>query len=205
MSTDLRHHAYVSSWYQELLLQGFVVLDERSTADVGRRLGRSGLPHLLTPRDRAAAKEWSLSGVYGLGPFPWHTDGAVSSTPPRWLLLRAIQVSARTATELLEPDSDVLAAMRQTVLRVTDRAGQVHYAPAALPHGDQWQLRWDPRVGSPRGALTGQKMEQQLPTAVIEWKEQRILVVDNARLLHRRPAVDGSAQRILERIYIWEK
>jgi alpha-ketoglutarate-dependent taurine dioxygenase len=47
-------------------------------------------------------------------------------------------------------------------------------------------------------------METHPPSAIIEWRRDRLLVVDNARLLHRRPAVDGLAERLIERTYVWD-
>jgi hypothetical protein len=55
--------------------------------------------------------------------FPWHTDGAIVTKAPRWLLLRAVRVSHPTCTELLDPRPELWAMLRRTVLRATDRAG----------------------------------------------------------------------------------
>ncbi|MEU8061743.1 TauD/TfdA family dioxygenase [Microbispora bryophytorum] len=186
--------------------RGFAYLDEQTDHDareVARRLGRSSMSHELKPRKQAAADPWSLSGVYGLGPFPWHTDGAISSDPPRWVLLRAVRVSEGTWTELLEPDVEVQTAMRRTVLRATDRTGRIRHLPAAVPDGDRWRLRWDPRTCAPRTGLTIDEMQRQSCTETVTWAEGRLLIIDNSRLLHRRPAVDERAERLLERIYVW--
>ena len=45
-------------------------------------------------------------------------------------------------------------------------------------------------------------IEAESPTAICEWVEGRVLLVDNWRLLHRRPAVNPSALRRLIRSYV---
>lgn len=200
----LRHDAWMSGWLRELFGRGFTVIDGCTTSDVARRLGRPGEPHLLMPRDRLESDKWSLSGAYGLGSFPWHTDGAVSPRPPRWLVLRALRVPERTSTELLEVSPELLDGMSRTVLRITNRVGQVRYSPAVLPDGKRWRLRWDPRICAPRGAVSVRFMEEQSATSVIEWQAQRLLIIDNTRLLHRRPSVNARVERVLERTYLWE-
>jgi hypothetical protein len=194
----------VNDWQHDLASCGFVFLDGHSSATVGGQLGRCSGPQMLIPRETAAADAWSLSGVYGLGAFPWHTDGAISSNPPRWLLLRALRVSKATCTELLDPDPQLQKGLSRTVLRARDRAGRVRYLPGAIPKDGRLRLRWDPRTCTPRTGLTVEEMEQQSSTVTVEWREDLLLIVDNARLLHRRPAVDERMDRVLERTYVWE-
>jgi alpha-ketoglutarate-dependent taurine dioxygenase len=161
---------------------------------------------LLEPKDFGRAREWSLSGVYGLGAFPWHSDGAVSSSPPRWLLLQAIELSYPTCTELLVPDADLIAALRETTLRARDRSGQTKYLPAIVPvPAGGFRLRWDPRTCTPRTGLAVEDIEERSPTVRIEWAVNRLLVVDNFRVLHRRPAVQGQGKRVLVRTYAWDE
>ena len=187
-----------------LAAQGYVCIDGKPDAAIAATLGRVGSTSDLLPRDNAEADPWSLSGRYGLAAFPWHTDGAISMRPPRWLALRAVRLSKPTSTHLLEPDSGLLSALRGTVLRVRDRAGRVRHLPAALPDGARWCLRWDPRICSPRGKLSVDEVEAQQPTSVIDWRPNRLLIIDNTRLFHRRPAVDSGSDRLIERTYIWD-
>lgn len=184
--------------------RGYAWLDGATSSAVGAQLGRTGPSEVLAPRERAAADPWSLSGAYGLRAFPWHTDGAIASKPPRWLLLRAVRLSRPTCTELLDPHPELLAVLRRTVLRVTDRAGRVRHLPAAVYERDGWRLRWDPRTCRPRVGIPVEEMEKHPPSATIEWRRDCLLVVDNTRLLHRRPAVDGLAERLIERTYVWD-
>lgn len=184
----------------ELLANGFIVVDDGPVPELD---GRWGSPTLLVAREKVKADAWSLSGAYGLGEFPWHTDGAVSSRPPRWIVLRGLRVPDRTSTEILDPGPSLLAEMRRTVLRAVDRAGRARHLPAAVPDNGRWRIRWDPRTCTPRVGLSLHEVDVQPTTAVVEWREGRVLILDNTRLLHRRPTV--AAGRVLERTYVWSE
>lgn len=185
--------------------RGYAILQDADITDIGASLGRMGQPAALTPKRQDEADSWSHSGIYGLGVFPWHTDGAVSSNPPRWIVLRALETSSTTSTELLQIDSTLLAKLRRTVLRTTERLGRVKYLPAVVPYGDGWRLRWDPRICEPVRGLAVQEVASCEPTARVTWRPGRVLVIDNYRLLHRRPAVSGEERRVLERTYVWSR
>lgn len=177
---------------------GFAVIDSGAVPNIS---GRWGNPQPIVSREQDGS--WSLSGAYGLGGFPWHTDGAISSRPPRWIVLRALSIPRPTCTELLDPGPSLLSELRRTVLLATDRTGRTRHLPAAIPDYGRWRIRWDPRTCTPRTGLSVDDVNAQRPTVVIEWREGRVLVLDNTRLLHRRPAV--TAGRVLERIYVWSE
>jgi len=196
----------VIDWRSTLSVRGFVCLQTRRLpVDFASQLGSrwTGARHLVA-RNKQMADPWSLSGQYGYGAFPWHTDGAVSTRPPRWLILRPVHLGGQTSTELLEPDLELQRAMRRTTLQVRDRVGRVRYLPAAIKDEEVLWFRWDPRTCSPRTGLTIEEMEQREPTEVITWKEGQLLILDNARILHRRPAVNPGMKRVLERVYVWK-
>ncbi|WP_373319782.1 TauD/TfdA family dioxygenase [Rugosimonospora africana] len=66
------------------------------------------------------------------------------------------------------------------------------------------RLRWDPRTCTPRTGLAIKTVEDKPPTAYVEWRPGRLLIIDNFRVLHRRPAVHGQTKRVLERTYVWD-
>jgi alpha-ketoglutarate-dependent taurine dioxygenase len=193
----------VQPWQRNLRSNGFVCLDGPLSADELTQIGRVGPVHLLTPRDQENADPWSLSGIYGTGDFPWHTDGAVSPKPPRWIILQAMDVPLGTSTELHEPTLLLRQALARTVLRSKDRQKKVRYLPAILDEGEVWRLRWDPRTCTPRGEVTIERVQELTPSESIEWKNGLVLIFDNFRFLHRRPAVPAAARRVLARNYVW--
>lgn len=183
---------------------GYLLLSSRDSPDeLIKRLGRVGQPVLLRPTDRDHARRWSLSGTFGRGTFPWHTDGAISSYPPHWLVLRPVSLSEATATELLNPSADLRDRLGRTVLLAKDCAGRARYLPALISTEAGYRIRWDPRTCRSRSMAVAKDIAEAMPTLVVTWEMGVTLVIDNYKLLHRRPAVSAATQRILERIYVW--
>ncbi|MFV0455023.1 MAG: hypothetical protein ACK5NQ_08515 [Pseudomonas sp.] len=104
----------------------------------------------LVPTERQAANPRSLSACYGLSEFPWHTDGAHWSTPPRYLVIGCLQADKQAANTLicegrfLDPLNS--AAARSAVFRVIN-GGNSFYASARGPSGRYY--RYDPGCMSP--------------------------------------------------------
>lgn len=185
--------------------RGYAVLRPSIADEVTEALGRVSESVTIQSVDRQAAPAWSLSGNYGRNAFPWHTDGAISNHPPRWIVLRAVRLSTSTSTWLLDPDPALLSLLRSTVLRAEDRVGHVRYVPAFVPINSQsHRIRWDPRTCIPRKASTLDNVESIAPSVDIQWQQlDQVLIFDNFRMLHRRPAVASDAVRVLERRYVW--
>ena len=191
-------------WVEDVQLRGFAVLDDATPQFVIAQLGqRAGRSEELTPRVREAAAPWSLSGTYGMGSFPWHTDGAVSTDPPRWIVMYAKRISGHTYTELLDPLPSLQLKLRRTVLRVIDNRGRARHLPASLPTKDGLRLRWDPRICTPLTGASLEEVEGHEPSVKVSWVKGRVLILDNFRLLHRRPGMSGVTERVLERTYVW--
>jgi len=191
----------------ELSIHGYAVVDGVDPTDVADSLGRAGSGELLVPQEAGSARRsWSLSGVYGLGAFPWHTDAAISVNPPRWLVLTARELSEPTWTEVLRPAENLVSALRRTVLQCTDGKGRTRYLPAAVPESHEWfRIRWDPRTCKPLSDLAVADVEAVTPTARVTWQKDRVLVLDNAIVMHRRPAVPSGTRRSIERVYVWSR
>lgn len=187
-----------------LLDRGFVVFDSRTAAEpLLKILGRESPREVLEPKAAASGGAWSHSDWYGFGAFPWHTDGAVAALPPRWMVLECEAIEGTTATQLLKPTSEVIQRFRRCAMKVRERAGRVRHLPAASPIGGGGvRLRWDPRVCETNDPLLEEMLRDAAPTAVCEWTAKRILVVDNWRVLHRRPEVEPMRERRLVRTYV---
>jgi hypothetical protein len=187
----------------ELAVEGYLLLDsEFVAADFFDGLGQVEQPTQLRPVDRNEAQSWSLSGRFGRGAFPWHTDGAISSDPPHWLMLRPLELSAATTTELLDPGPTLCRRLERTVLLAKDHAGRARYLPALVPTHDFHRIRWDPRACRPDSPGLVSDLEDTAPTVIVSWQLGMTLVLDNFRLLHRRPAVNAVTSRVLERTYV---
>lgn len=189
----------------ELRTSAYAVGHGREEFDVVvRELGPVVDGGTLVPRAESES-EWSLSGAYGLGQFPWHTDGAISSAPPRWMLLYGERVVSLATTDLLVPSEHLLQRLAGSVLRSKDRSGRVRYLPAVVPLDDgRSRLRWDPRACPAVDDAVTAFVAAQAPTVSIQWRQDMFVVVDNFRVMHRRSPADGLERR-LSRSYVFEE
>jgi hypothetical protein len=156
-------------------------------------------------RKDASDRPTSLSGLYGLGPFPWHTDGASRFSSPDMILLHCFSAADNCAsTELLdirdEKARDVVTDLRRAVIRVKTSNGR-GYLPALTRDATGPIVRWDPRVAAGQEAKRGCLLTHPR-TSEIKWIQGRTVIIDNRRLLHRRPAVAELPGRLLGRLHL---
>lgn len=197
--------------FKQLRNKGYVefVSTVPEMLELAQSLGRVGRMQSITPKPREAAHSDTLSAVYGLEAFPWHTDGAIADRPPRYLLLRSALPSG-TPTELLdlELNPEIVHALRRTALRVRFLGQRYRYVMAASVGRETTCFRWDPRscrpVANIKESITLLAAAQ--PSHVVQWSADRTVIFDNWRMLHRRPRVKDAqpAKRQLQRLYIYE-
>jgi len=145
------------------------------------------------------------TGRFGLGEFPWHTDGAVSDVPPRWVLLTCLVNEAKADTELYLPSATQLETLNSIVLRTQNSLGQVRYLPAISVVGANPLIRWDPRACPPTDQLIVDMFDDAQPTASINWQVGQTLLFDNFKFLHRRTRVSDGQERVIRREYIYRR
>jgi hypothetical protein len=201
---------------------GFVVVQTtaREFEHLGASLGiavsgRRGGPTTdrLTPMPAVAAPPRSLSAIFGLSEFPFHTDGAHHRVPPRYLLLRlADGAQAETPTlvadgRLAELDRDEASLLSREMWLVKGGRGRTFYAP--IFDASRMLLRFDLGcMDAPAGTrLDGaQVIHEHLargPVEEITWCTGTTLVLDNWRVFHARPSVSaGDHSRTLLRMMI---
>src|SRR3954447_1943625 len=125
---------------------------------------------MLISRPSELSDPWSLSGQYGLGEFPWHTDGAVASRPPRLLTFHCDEASDDAEpTDVLDlanlAYSSMAELLSKIVLRVTDRAGNSRYLPALRHVAGKLTVRWDSRVSAVTDSALAGAIKEQLDVA----------------------------------------
>lgn len=159
---------------------------------------------VLRPSRQESARRDSLSGKYGLGAFPLHTDGAHLRVPPDIVLLQAT-VPAHAATLLLRPNEILLnaeaEALKNGVFSV--RVGRAGFYSHAL--NDIGLLRFDPGCMQPLDPLArrayGWLLGQTALAVPYGWKDtSNLLVIDNTRTLHGRSSVAPAQPRELRRL-----
>jgi hypothetical protein len=170
----------------------------------------------LVPTPREGAKPKSLSALYGLGAFPFHTDSANQRTPPRYLLLRL---------------ADGCPSTRPTLLMDTS-AMEFSVADAKVLERDVWYInggrgrflcsirskdllpgrvvyRYDMRAMKPAHRTFGASSEllqrsiQRTAVTRVDWAPEKALAIDNWRVLHARGETNEEAEtRTLQRILV---
>ncbi|WP_159759804.1 TauD/TfdA family dioxygenase [Sphingomonas sp. 8AM] len=204
-------------------LDGYVVLPGiaagRPTDRVAEELGQvmllSGgkLVQELTPK--ATSTPNTYSGLFGLDRFPFHTDLAHWLIPPRYLLLRCIRGYADVPTMILDGRaiaSDVGADLmgRALVRPRRPRRGEVRMLRLRQSDGTDDIIRWDIEYLKPAshvGELVfsnfQNRVEEATPTAAVMVDDGDVLIIDNWRMLHARPAIAPNRRdRRLQRVYL---
>lgn len=177
--------------------------DLKDGLPVGYRFSNAS-PDLLVPRSQSEARPNTLSARYGRGALPWHSDGAATEHPPPFIALYCAEGS-KVPTEVLDVFSNkpVRKFLSQAIVysRFNRHAGYFK----AFSDGSQnrGMVRWNPdslEVASP--GLNAECSEEWQSTQSIIWQPSTIAVLDNWRMLHRRPPVNGEVRRALVRFQI---
>ena len=188
-----------------LAAKGWTWTDEGDIySEIAQALGGSEVRRQrLRPMHASVARGGTHSAKVGLDAFPWHTDGAIALTPPRWMVLKCIEAKRTTATELCRPNANLRRALGQLTLLVRQENGRRAYIPALIRStGDDYRIRWDPRWKVVGSDAARRAVECATPTDEVSWKPGRILILDNHRILHRRPAVTTPDGRVIERVFL---
>jgi L-asparagine oxygenase len=160
---------------------------------------------------------WRLSGHFGLGSFPLHTDLAHWAIPPRYLFLRCKVGTHDVFTELLHWSRVVdlvgKTTLQKAVFRSRKRRDGFSGLVRALSHHEQTELfRWDSLFLKPLNQHA-EKLVSVMPELVSGGVATKVLLsepgdavlIDNWKMLHGRSAVpDPSKERHIERVYLTE-
>ena len=191
----------------------------RSTDQVAAGLGEIMLPwggalvQELTPK--ATSTPNTYSGIFGFGQFPFHTDLANWTCPPRYLLLRCIRGYADVPTMMLdgraiaqEIGSELMGRALARPRR--PRGGEVRMLRLRQLDGANEIIRWDTEYLKPAshvGELAFSSFQRivdeatAVPAVMVD--EGDVVVIDNWRMLHARPAIAPNRRdRRLHRVYL---
>lgn len=162
----------------------------------------------IIARERSQSNRLSLSGNYGLGQFPLHTDNASSTSPPRFIMLAA-PASRPAQTLLFAPltacDFDRSLAQR-ALFKVRSQAGKV-YARLLSGSGAEETIRFNPDLMEPANE-EAQKMQKWFTeslarASVVDWRHARLAVIDNRRVLHARSSALLGPNSYIHRLSVW--
>jgi L-asparagine oxygenase len=198
----------------------------RPGLSVGRRTEcvAEDLGEILTPWDdtvkqvlipRAASPPNTYSGIFGLDCFPFHTDLAHWPLPPRYLLLRCVRGYADVPTLLLDGRAMAAVVGHDTMARALvkprrPQSGELRIHRLLQTVDCREIVRWDEiylqpasPVGSEASTRFKSLIDEAAPAHAVMINDGDVLVIDNWRMLHARPAIaPGRQDRKLERVYL---
>ena len=187
------------------LAKALEVIGERAEV-IPSRLGDPPVG-LLKATYRVEARRLSLSGRFGRGVFPLHTDGAHLPDPPDAVLLEFRQPTPLAPTLLFTPRLDELPSVVGHALQqgVFDTGvGRATFLAHAVT---EQRLRFDPVIMAPRDALARlvTRFFDECIAYSIKYRSREpgmTLIIDNRRTLHGRAAVPDGISREADRAMI---
>lgn len=163
----------------------------------------------LAIKSKQDANPKSLSALYGDKDFPFHTDGAYLTEPPKYVILRSPKQIRNCPTLICKPkftkaDKKSLA---KNVWLVNGGRGRF-YTSLLEENDNDYRLRFD--LACMRPALSEFKSSADIMASVIasttnqevNWNANQCVIFNNWKLLHSRADAKNSADRILERIWL---
>jgi alpha-ketoglutarate-dependent taurine dioxygenase len=185
---------------------------------LGEPIASPGHPVIqsLLARPKNAAPKNSMSGLFGFGDFPPHTDVAHWHMPARYVLLRCASGTSSTPTVLIDSSDFLTDRQRRqwgrTTWKVT-RIASPFLCSLTFSVDGIAAIRWDPCCLVPYGKRAEELLPEVIETLalalrvsghVMTWKSsESILVIDNWRVLHARPAVsEPPVRRELQRVLV---
>ena len=172
-----------------------------------------GLVQRIIPRETSTPNTYS--GIYGLGRFPFHSDLAHWSEPPRYLLLRCVKGYADVPTLLVDGRTLAAAVSLDILARAIfkprrPRAGVLNLLRLCDTTDHGHRIRWDEVFLKPASKI-GQIAHGAVHAWLADCQPLRcclhqagdVLVIDNWRMLHARASVpSGRHDRSIERVYL---
>lgn len=154
----------------------------------------------------------TLSKIYGLSEFPFHTDTAFWGVPARYVVMGMFRKSQCTTNYISLSDiagvvsSDFRAEAEKSIYLVKTFEGCKYTSPVFCRNG-VLGIRFDPNVMEPANGHA-KKFHGELLAAVdaieprkVHWDGNKAIVFDNWKNLHSRSAVNNEMREIF-RIYL---
>lgn len=189
-------------WLNRLAERGWVLFsreDGEFTQLKIREIGKAlGVPcaeakHLV-PKTHEDSRPNTLSSVFGLNPFPIHTDFATKAKPARYLILSAPR-PREARTHLYDGNNLFIKfskSIRESIFLV--HADKNPFAARFVDNvNGESIIRYNPSTMSPLNSMANivdrYIKEEWIFDEEINWNDYRCAVIDNWRCLHSRGEV----------------
>nr|WP_315233999.1 hypothetical protein [uncultured Albidiferax sp.] len=156
--------------------------------------------------DAAQAPTRSLSRLSGANAQPWHVDGSHLTEPPHYVIFGCRSVTGEGAppTQILKINDSALSlgASRRETFAV--RNGRASFY-STIASADRPWIRFDPgcmvaQTEQGRDLLNAVELQPAQSFINVEWTADKILIVNNWSVLHRRGDSRGPGNRSIFRI-----
>ncbi|WP_064662763.1 TauD/TfdA family dioxygenase [Pseudoalteromonas sp. MQS005] len=201
---------------------GVVIIDNISSRAELKRLAKSIgeiRPHpngeniaTLKSSDGRSSLPGTLSNIYGLSAFPFHTDTAFWGIPARYVVMGMFSKSQCTTNYISLSDitrvvsNDFRAKAEKSIYLVETFEGCKYTSPIFCQNGVSG-IRFDPNIMKPAN-VHAERFHSELLEALrsieprkIHWDGNKAVVFDNWKNLHGRSAVNNERREIF-RIYL---
>lgn len=166
----------------------------------------------LEVKSKNDAKRFSQSRIYGKGEFPFHTDYAWESKPARFIALRAVSGDFSRNTYYKSFDA-ILKGLPDNVTSSAifkcELPSQNYYLSLRFKHLGKYGFRYDRNILKPANSHAKmvadllEKANADLGGDYIEWKKDRVAIIDNWSMLHARGgSLSSNQNRKIQRINI---
>ena len=193
------------------------IKNDKELIELAHSLGRpissrvnSNIVDHLVPIKKSEAHRQSLSANFGIGDFPFHTDGAYFKIPPRFIIMRYLKgIQNPTPTilcDLNQINSDDKENLKHCIWKVKSRNNDFL---STILSDDEAYYRYDKCVMTPvisknQNGLFFESLIAELPKTQINWTINKAVIIDNWTYLHTRPKVSGQEinNRTIQRIMV---
>lgn len=162
----------------------------------------------LTPRTRDAARVNTLSSQHGLGAFPFHTDFATATVPPRYVLLAAPR-PRETETLLFDAHGLISVFGLDYLLRCLflQHGRTSRYCRLLTLQEGRPCFRYNKAVMTPwntEAHEVARYIEADVsPARRVDWLQHRLVLIDNWSTFHARSVCQAPDGVGLYRFAIW--
>lgn len=170
------------------------------------------LVQTLSPKHQNHANKLSLSGVFGMGRFPYHTDCAHHVSTPKLLLLYCSKSDeTNTPTEVLITNPKDLLEINELNKCYKFHSGRKYFNSPLVyrsSRNGKLALRFDPGCmilennSSNELEATLNMILSRSKKVIINWSKGVLVAINNHACLHSRPPIINRGNRELERVLI---
>ncbi len=171
-----------------------------------------GVAEELFPRRAATGNPNSLSGKYGLAPFPLHCDTSHWRVPCRFVLVACVDPGSVPTSTVLLDTADIILSQEEQILVLSSvfliKNGRSSFY-SSIRSSNRHFIRLDPGCMKAVTNEGSEAMElysyanQKNCVRRISWRIGDVLAIDNWRVLHGRgEQLNASADRMLLRVLV---